>query len=775
MSAAAPFLAGMLLAQGASLWGLHRSDDVSPALLAAAFGLLAASLVAGTALAGQYARQVDRIADAAAALVLVVAAGFFFRERAPWVLGTALVVLLAVLNLRLRTRRDTLFSLLCGLGLVVYASVDLWRGGSAYFVIPYACGGALALAARYYADQAGTEARPPLRFTAPGVLVYGLLPALVVAAPLIFFLPELPPRALPFQIPEGGIVVAQGASSDTGPPEKGKDKGKGKAEPSKDEGRKGGAMRLGGAVLQEVEGGSSPQAEGEAVTVRPLGSLGGGGGGGDCALDVLSPAQHPAFYPLDKDPARDSSVVLRVRSPGPVYLREQVFDRYEDGRWTCASRGTRDVAAMGLHRFFIDDARTREPWGLFISAEKPVEGAMLPLLMRPEFLRVALPVLRVNADHAVGLPSTMLEGSRYYAESAVGKWPSWRPVADLDRREVAPEHLEVPPSIRESVEAAALRAVGGHWNVLARAEALERYLRREYRHSLEVLRRERSGVDPVQQFLDDSRVGHAELFASAMVLAARSLDIPARLVTGHVAVRKEFDGQGYVAHRLDAHAWAELRIEGRWTTYDPAPFRTVPTLRPSGSRFGTHLHYLRSLDALAAAHEEVVPGANHSGNVWEAQSTSRERWLVRLWRGVRTIGTQWHWLALLAAAGAAGIWLRRRLLRGPAWSGGTETDPRARMLAAYAAVEREAAHGGLRRHPAEHHHAFLRALGVALPPAAAPARTLGAEFARARYGLEPVTARSCDRAVAATRAILDAIAEARRLGRATFERRRQSV
>jgi hypothetical protein len=76
-------------------------------------------------------------------------------------------------------------------------------------------------------------------------------------------------------------------------------------------------------------------------------------------------------------------------------------------------------------------------------------------------------------------------------------------------------------------------------------------------------------LDPVAHFLEESREGYCDLFASAVVLAARSLGIPARYATGYlVNGRPNKDGFSVVRSK-DAHAWAEVYFENwGWTVVD---------------------------------------------------------------------------------------------------------------------------------------------------------------------------------------------------------------
>jgi hypothetical protein len=75
--------------------------------------------------------------------------------------------------------------------------------------------------------------------------------------------------------------------------------------------------------------------------------------------------------------------------------------------------------------------------------------------------------------------------------------------------------------------------------------------------------------DAVKYFLFQQREGYCDLFASSMVLMARSLGIPARYATGFLPGEERRTGNTYVVVQADAHAWAELFFEGvGWVVFD---------------------------------------------------------------------------------------------------------------------------------------------------------------------------------------------------------------
>ncbi|MDX8390251.1 MAG: DUF3488 and transglutaminase-like domain-containing protein [Mariprofundaceae bacterium] len=76
---------------------------------------------------------------------------------------------------------------------------------------------------------------------------------------------------------------------------------------------------------------------------------------------------------------------------------------------------------------------------------------------------------------------------------------------------------------------------------------------------------------PIASFITTSKRGHCELFASAMVLAARTLGIPARVVNGYYSGEWNETGGFMLIRQQHAHAWVEAWLEGHWQRFEPTP------------------------------------------------------------------------------------------------------------------------------------------------------------------------------------------------------------
>ncbi len=134
------------------------------------------------------------------------------------------------------------------------------------------------------------------------------------------------------------------------------------------------------------------------------------------------------------------------------------------------------------------------------------------------------------------------------------------------------------------------------------------------------------GADSVDEFLFDTRQGFCEHFSGAFVFAMRAAGVPTRVVTGYQGGELN-PVDGYLTVRQsDAHAWAEVWLQGRgWTRIDPTaasfPKRiefnlaaAVPATDPLPFLMRADLAWLRELrfrwDAVANTWNQRILGYN---------------------------------------------------------------------------------------------------------------------------------------------------------------------
>lgn len=82
--------------------------------------------------------------------------------------------------------------------------------------------------------------------------------------------------------------------------------------------------------------------------------------------------------------------------------------------------------------------------------------------------------------------------------------------------------------------------------------------------------------DAVDYVLFDTQAGYCEYYASAMAVMLRTLDVPARVVTGYFP--PDYDpNNGYIYREENAHVWVEAYFPGfGWVPFEPTANRAAP-------------------------------------------------------------------------------------------------------------------------------------------------------------------------------------------------------
>ncbi len=108
-----------------------------------------------------------------------------------------------------------------------------------------------------------------------------------------------------------------------------------------------------------------------------------------------------------------------------------------------------------------------------------------------------------------------------------------------------------------------------------RALAIERYFKENYSYARNFTTTEGSALEKIEYMITKSKTGYCTYFATAMTLMMRTLDIPARYVTGYHAMIVPDSGKSKYERNIkdsEYHAWVEVYIDGiGWITFDPTP------------------------------------------------------------------------------------------------------------------------------------------------------------------------------------------------------------
>lgn len=263
------------------------------------------------------------------------------------------------------------------------------------------------------------------------------------------------------------------------------------------------------------------------------------------------------------------------------------------------------------------------------------------------------------------------------------QWMTTRPITDVLRYQAVsyPEfrhgpqqstrqlrvYTELPPGFnpRTLELAAQMRAdpalANASTDVLVNA-VLQRLRTGGYNYSLEpgVF-----GEHTADEFWFDRKEGFCEHISSAFVVLMRAMDVPSRIVTGYQGgERNPVDGY-WTVRNADAHAWAEVWIEGRgWVRVDP-------TGAVSPGRVGAFQRLRPPQGAFANAMGTFSPGmVQNLRAVWEAVNNSWSQWVLnysqsRQFDLLKALGFEspsWQDLTTVLgilvgiAAGGGGLW-----------------------------------------------------------------------------------------------------------------------
>ena len=316
----------------------------------------------------------------------------------------------------------------------------------------------------------------------------------------------------------------------------------------------------------------------------------------------------------------NDALVMQVASTRPYYMRTTTYDRYTGRGWDRGQGERRPVAAgeplfpgYSAERPNLDSAYDVET--LSISMEQAIGRN----LFAPGFpIKAFVPALVYETGGAPimgGLESAnpIGEGQDYQVTAAL----STATEAELAGAgtaypdEIALYYLEAPGMTDRTRQLAhQIVTDAGATDPYFMAKALARYLSRDesFTYATTAPVPDDPDRDLVDFFLFDEagRTGYCEYYATAMVVMARSLGIPARMAVGFAPGERTEDGT-YTVRERNAHAWAEVFFPGYgWQIFEATKTIDPQFVRRSGGATATPLPPNQSLlDRIQEFDEEL--------------------------------------------------------------------------------------------------------------------------------------------------------------------------
>jgi transglutaminase-like putative cysteine protease len=418
-------------------------------------------------------------------------------------------------------------------------------------------------------------------------------------------------------------------------------------------------------------------------------------------------------------------VAFRVEFEGPspgrggLYWRAVVLSRFDGQQWTATPRSPlkpERPTATDAFSYRVTLEPNHQRW--LVSLDHPTTAAV-PTEDDDE----SIPIAALLSDRGLYATQRVTQPVRYHLRSrSAGGIDEPNPAMLATNR-----YLPSGAGARARSLASALRTSvdsdAEYVSALLRWFATENFV---YTLTPPLLKE-----DTIDGFLFETRRGFCEHFAGTFVFLARAGGVPARVVTGYQG--GEVNGGYMIVRQSDAHAWAEVFVDGRWRRVDPtgtvAPDRisrglgaAVPVTDPVPGFARAHLSALHLLqlrwDRVNYEWRRFVVGFN----------ADRQRMIARQ----MGIDTPEAWQGILALAVVAALWAGG-LIGWSKWHAG-KVDPVARAWQRFCA---RAARSGLPRLPTEGPVAFCQRAARKWPEHAARFARAGDLFADLRYGASP--------------------------------------
>jgi transglutaminase-like putative cysteine protease len=352
-------------------------------------------------------------------------------------------------------------------------------------------------------------------------------------------------------------------------------------------------------------------------------------------------------------PRLGDAVVFTVDAQRPDFWRGETFDVWDGRAWTRSDQRARVLSragdAVALMTDPLDDNARRGTE--FRQTFRLEAGYSSVLFAAPSPVRAEVDrVIAGRDDGTAFLPGRSIGGDGFgrgavytvTSRSLLATAEDLRAAGDDYGADVLRRYTQIPPSTPARVQDLAREVTAGIASPYDQIRALEAWLGANTRYSLDApLSPE--GVDVVDDFLFRSRLGWCEQVASSLVVMARGVGIPARLVTGFVPGERDGLTGRFVVHERDAHAWAEVYFPGiGWQGFDPTA--SVP-LAGEAESGGSWLDALRDhaleLLVLVAGAVAVFLAAPKLTSTWRRRTSARRAgWAERTLARLEGIGAQ---------------------------------------------------------------------------------------------------------------------------------------
>lgn len=293
---------------------------------------------------------------------------------------------------------------------------------------------------------------------------------------------------------------------------------------------------------------------------------------------------------LGGKPNPSDTPVMQVSAPRTVYLRGTVYNRYNGHGWQNTTGGRRylwqSARLASIRSELFDEALPPKTVQNSLSNPSTVSVRMLSdsasTLFVPQRIRQLNPggetVPYFSNSSEIFITRNLQAGDTwevtaplyYSTDQGIGSLTEiCASLPDLHYEDIRNTYTELPAHLEQPVRDIADKVTASANTPYEKAIALQNYLRRSYKYTLDVGEHPEN-IDFVTAFLIETKEGYCTYFASAMTVLCRMAGLPARYVEGYIAEPNE-NGEALVTG-MNAHAWTEVYFSGfGWLTFDATP------------------------------------------------------------------------------------------------------------------------------------------------------------------------------------------------------------
>lgn len=255
-------------------------------------------------------------------------------------------------------------------------------------------------------------------------------------------------------------------------------------------------------------------------------------------------------------------IVMRVEGANaPLKLHRASYDDLVGATWLARNAAFTSIPLSAPGIWQLDAARPGSTRSLVIADRSERGNPVLALPFGARRLE-GLPAAEVKRTPLGTVQAEVRPGDFRYSVS----------YASANSLEASPgdADLRLPRFDRTVVQALADKLAPSGTPPREAARRIARHFAENFRYATWQSAPEGS-LSAIARFLNESRAGHCEYFATATVLVARAAGIPARYATGFSAHEWSERENAFVVRERHAHAWARLWIDGSWEDLDTTP------------------------------------------------------------------------------------------------------------------------------------------------------------------------------------------------------------